>query len=639
LSRQLDGGVTVWDTNASATAVNPLGGVFHGPGSPLKAAQQASPNMSVLVNAGYVAVPHPTAGHGVYLFGLQDQSTITIASNPAGSSRLDLIVARVYDTGNSSSFCDVEVVEGTAGAGQPATPSASVLLAVVTVPASATSITTSDIADKRTFTVAPGGILPSTTASAPALADGQVLWNTSLSLLQRLASPVTFTQTWDSAGTYTWTFPAGVSSSDWEATGAGSAGGGSGDSNAGGGAGAGEWAGDTITGTPGVTVLTVVVGEGGAASPPGEDSPGAGTASTVSGGSVELVANPGGPGAADGLYGPGGTGSTNARHNNGGAGGAALPGVAGGGGGSSGGPESAGIEGHSDMEDGGEAGGEGAAAVPGGGPGGDGGSDGGPGFAPATGPGGGGGGTGGSASPSGAGADGQVTVTWIVQPTTLTPLALTDSAEDDLAPVNTSTGTSGSSGLTAASGSSYGWGIGYGSTSYTGFFGFREGFDADGSVVPQIQVEFDADGATDFQFDLKWGLAVPEAAVDAASPSIAKGQCRIILQLDGATLDTVYLCCSASGGSTKPGDGGCFTYYTSAQNGTTPGAGTHTATLAVETANTLSGQLSGAHIGNLASVGTSPHPFGGSALLSGFTSALTAENCSLRVAGIQAASV
>lgn len=637
LSRQLDGGVAVWDSNASATAVNPLGGVMGGTGSPLLVQQQVSANMSVLVNAGYVAVPHPTAQHGVYLFGLQSQSTLTIASNGAGSSREDLIVARVYDTNNSSSYCDIEVVQGTAGAGQPSAPSASVLLAVVTVAPSASSITSGNIADKRTFTVAPGGILPSTTSAAPPLADGQVVWNTTLSLLERLASPITYTQSWDAAGTYTWTFPAGVSSSSWEATGAGSAGGGSATGEEGGGAGAGEWAADTITGTPGVTVLTIVVGEGGEASPAGADTPGTGTASTVSGGSVELVANPGLPGAEGGLDGAGGTGSTNSQHNPGGEGGAALSGDGGAGGGSSGGPGAAGIDGHTAFGSG--QGGDGALAVPGGGPGGPGGSYGGPGYAPATGPGGGGGGTGGESSPSGAGADGQVTVTWVVQPAALTPVFLTDSGEDDLSAVDTSTGTSGSSGLTPASGSSYGWGIGYGSTTYYGYYGFYGGFDADGSIAPQIQVGFDADGQTDFQFDLKWGLAVPEAAVDASSPSISKGECRIILMLDSTILDTVYLCCSASGGVTKPGDGGSFTYYTSAQNGTTPSAGAHTATLAVETLNTLSGQLSGAHVGNLASTGTSPHPFGGSALASYFTTALTQETCSLRVAGILASSI
>ena len=644
LSRQLDGGVAVWDSNASQTAVNPLGGVMGGTGSPLLVQQQASPNLSVLVNAGYVAVPHPTAGHGVYLFGLQAQSTLTIASNGAGSNRLDLIVARVYDLGNGSSYCDVEVVQGTAGNGQPATPSAALLLAVVTVTPSATTVTTSNIADKRTFTVAPGGILPSTTSAAPALSNGQVLWNTSLSLLERLASPITFTQTWSIPGTYSWPVPSGTTQVTPSVTAAGAAGGGTSGSNVGaGGAGAGEWAGEPPVISPSGTA-TIVVGAGGTPSGPGEDTSTAGGESSFTLGALTVLANPGQPGQAGGQPGLGGTGSTNTYHNPGGPGGEGVEGLdAGGGGGSAGGPGAPGLPGLPGSTRG--IGGEGGAPVPGGGPGGQGGDYGGDGFAPFAGPGGGGGGTSGSGNSSGAGADGAVTLEWVVQPAMMTPVFSTDSSEDDLAVVDTSTGTAGSSGLTPASGSSYGWGIGYGSTTYSGggyfgFFGFEggSGFDADGSVVPQIQATFDADGQTDFQIDVKWCLAVPEAAVDASSPSITKGRCRIIIMLDSTILDMVYLCCSASGGSTHPGDGGCFTYYTSGQLGTTPSAGTHTATLAVETQNTLSGQLSGAHIGNLASVGTSANPFGG-ALASYFTTALTAENCSLRVAGILASSI
>lgn len=644
LSRQFAGGVAIWDSNASLTAVSPLGGVFHGPGSPLLTTAQVSPAMSVLVNAGYVAVPHPTAQHGVYLFGLQDQATLTIAANGTASARYDLIVARVYDTGTSGSYCDIEVVEGTAGDGQPATPAASFLLSVVEVPSEATSVTSGDITDKRSFTCAPGGILATSTADAPPLADGQVVWNTSLSLLQRLASPITFTQTWSIPGTYSWPVPDDTIQVTPSVTAGSAAGGGTDGSNVGaGGAGGAEWAGSPPVIAPSGTA-TIVVGAGGAPSGPGEDTPGAGNVSSFTLGDLSIVANPGQPGQAGGTPGLGGTGSTAPLHNDGGDGGQGVSGLdAGGGGGSSGGPGSAGQPGGLGSPRG--IGGYGAPAVPGGGPGGQGGNYGGDGYAPATAPGGGGGGTSGSGNSSGAGADGAVTLTWVVQPAALTPVFSTDSGEDDLAVVGTSTGTAGSSGLTAGSGSSYGWGIGYGSTIYSGggyfgFFGYEggSGFDADGQTVPEIQVIFDADGQTDFQFDLKWGLAVPEAAVDAASPSISKGQCRIVLQLDGKTLDMVYLTCSASGGVTYPGDGGCFTYYTSGQLGTTPSSGTHTATLAVETQNTLSGQLSGAHVGDLASVGTSSHPFGG-ALPSWFTSALTAENCSLRVAGILAASI
>ena len=140
LSRQFAGGAAVWDTNMSVTAVNPHGGVFPGPANPLAVAPLATPGMSVLVNAGYCAVPHPTQGHGVYLFGLTAQGTLSVAANPSGSARIDIVIARVYDLGSARSYADVEIISGTPGAGQPATPTASLLLGAVTVAAAATSI-------------------------------------------------------------------------------------------------------------------------------------------------------------------------------------------------------------------------------------------------------------------------------------------------------------------------------------------------------------------------------------------------------------------------------------------------------------------------------------------------------------------
>lgn len=398
LSRQLIGGAATWDANTSAAAVSPLGGVFGGLGNPLKVTQQASPNMSVQVNAGYCCVPHLTQGHGAYLFGQVAQGTLTVASNSSGQTRVDIVIARVYDLGTSGSYCDVEIVAGTPGSGQPATPGTSILLAAVSVASGASSVTNANITDKRTFTVAPGGILPAASGAAPALMTGQLVYNTT-----------------------------------------------------------------------------------------------SGTLSGAGGGSGVI-------------------------------------------------------------------------------------SD-----------------------------------------------------------VDTSTGTSGSQGLNEAFGSSYGWGIGYGSTESFYYYYFEFGFDADFYAVSQIEAAFTADGSTDYAIDAKWGMAVPEAAVDSGSPSISNGQCRIMIAVDGQVLDTVYLRCAASGGTTQPGDAGSFTVYTSAQLGTTPSAGTHTAALVIQTHNTLAGSLSGAHVGNLASTGTSTDAFG--SVPGYFTSALTQENCYLRVAGISASTL
>ena len=234
LSRQFGGGVALWDANTSETAVSPLGGVIPGPGSPLLTTQAASPAMSVLVNAGYCAVTHPTQGHGAYLFGLLAQATLTVASNSSGQPRIDIIVARVSDLGNSSSSCDIEIITGTPAGGQPATPSACLLLAAVAVASGASSITNSNITDKRTFTVAPGGLLPvGSAAASPSLAPGEVVWNTGLSALERLTDPIEVVHTYTTAGTYNLAVPANTTNTRAQSWAAGSAGGGSTDNASG----------------------------------------------------------------------------------------------------------------------------------------------------------------------------------------------------------------------------------------------------------------------------------------------------------------------------------------------------------------------------------------------------------------------
>jgi len=629
LSRQIEGGVATWDANASAAAVNPVSGVFAG-GNAMKVTQAASPAMSVLVNAGYCAVAHLTQGHGVYVFGTVAQETLTVSANSSGQTRIDLVLARVYDTANSSSYCDVEIVAGTPGAGQPATPGTSLLLAAVTVASGASSITNSNITDKRVFTAAPGGILPTTTAAAPPVVPGQLVYNTTAGVLERAADAVTYTQTWSTPGTYTWTVPANTLPPRFQGWAGGGGGGGYDGSNnvSSSGGGGGEYAENpAVAGLNQGDVITVTVGAAGAASGvPGGSQTAGGDTTFVKSATTYAHAHGGSAGVnGDGGTAPGGTGSTDPVHFNGGPGGSGDPdgdAGAGGGGGGSGGPGSAGQAGQTGSS---PYGGAGGAAVPGGGPGGHGGGFDGNGQSPSYGPGGGGGGGSGAGNQGAAGMAGQAVITWTVQPSTLQALA---SADAEISTVNTSTGTSGSSGLTPGDpGSSYGWGIGYGSIS---------GYDTDGTTAYEMQVQFDADGSTDFQLDAKWGIAVPEVAIGATG-TIGSGQCRIVLLIDGNVVDSVNLRCAYSGGVAYPGDAGSFTYYTSASRGTTPGAGTHTATLAVRTQNTYAGGIGGAHVGDLASTATNTNAFG--TVRGAYIAALTEENCYLRVSGIQASAI
>jgi hypothetical protein len=132
---------------------------------------QASPNMTVNIASGWAAVVATTANLGVYSF-YNDATVIqTISASDITSPRIDLIVATVNDAQYSGSLNSVvfAVVTGTPGAGQPATPSNSIVLAQIAVAANATTITNSNITDRRVYTSTSllNPITAGTTSAAP----------------------------------------------------------------------------------------------------------------------------------------------------------------------------------------------------------------------------------------------------------------------------------------------------------------------------------------------------------------------------------------------------------------------------------------------------------------------------------------
>ena len=167
----------------TATAVAVPGGVYPGIGA---MGVSAGSGLSVQVAAGYCCVPSPTANNGGYIFGTLVAQTLTLAAADDSSPRTDLIVARVYDTGNSASYCDVEVVTGTPATPPvtPALPSAAIPLATVSVPVAAVALASGAISDQRSYVVAPGGILPiANAAAAPAAPSTQLMMDMSRNLL------------------------------------------------------------------------------------------------------------------------------------------------------------------------------------------------------------------------------------------------------------------------------------------------------------------------------------------------------------------------------------------------------------------------------------------------------------------------
>ena len=116
-----------------------------------------TPNMSVDVAPGSAVVPASVAARGRYVVVSDAVVNVPIAAAPgAGSSRADLIVARVADTqyGDASDALVLEALTGAPASGtpdDPVVPDGSIVLARVLVPAEAPAITASDITDRRTF--------------------------------------------------------------------------------------------------------------------------------------------------------------------------------------------------------------------------------------------------------------------------------------------------------------------------------------------------------------------------------------------------------------------------------------------------------------------------------------------------------
>jgi hypothetical protein len=142
----------------------------------------AGANMSVDVAAGRaIVVGTDAAGQGKYLCRATSTVNLAVAVAPGpGTSRIDLVVAHVYDDaviGGTQHFWQPEIVAGTAAAAPvaPAQPPSSLLLATLTIPTGLAAVAAGNIADNRPLVgyplqarpVTPRGIV----CSGPALAN------------------------------------------------------------------------------------------------------------------------------------------------------------------------------------------------------------------------------------------------------------------------------------------------------------------------------------------------------------------------------------------------------------------------------------------------------------------------------------
>ena len=133
-------------------------GVINVSGDKLLVRELAAPSMKVRVNPGqcYIENSDFTADslqNKYFLFKMDSEEELDISSNASGSTRIDLICAEVDKVtspdNTGANVALLTVVEGTPGAGVPATPDDHLKLAEVEVGDGVTSITDSDITDSR----------------------------------------------------------------------------------------------------------------------------------------------------------------------------------------------------------------------------------------------------------------------------------------------------------------------------------------------------------------------------------------------------------------------------------------------------------------------------------------------------------
>ena len=120
--------------------------------------ETSSPSMGVTVAAGQCFVKNADYSlnvvDGTRFWGvLAEEHTISISANTSGSTRYDIMLIQIsivaVPDGYAKNVATVEILEGTPGAGVPATPSNSYKVCEIEVPDSATSILDANITDTR----------------------------------------------------------------------------------------------------------------------------------------------------------------------------------------------------------------------------------------------------------------------------------------------------------------------------------------------------------------------------------------------------------------------------------------------------------------------------------------------------------
>lgn len=156
------GGASEGDIRGQQSDIIENQGVVDFLGDHLLVHEAGSPGMSVVVDPGVGYIPNDSFDEDdsdqikfweAVVAGSTGSRTLVIGANSSGSTRIDLIVLTL-DPGEvpdstASNVATLEVTAGTPGAGAPALPANSLLLAEVTVVNGETAITNNEISDER----------------------------------------------------------------------------------------------------------------------------------------------------------------------------------------------------------------------------------------------------------------------------------------------------------------------------------------------------------------------------------------------------------------------------------------------------------------------------------------------------------
>jgi hypothetical protein len=203
-----------------ATSLITRGGVNPALGSTLQVTQTGSPSMGVIVKSGHAIIPGTEGSQqgGYSVFNNADV-TLSIGAAHASLNRLDSIVFKVEDAAYSgaNNTSSLVVVAGTPASSPaaPTLPANSIELARVSILANDTSITNSEITDKRFYLAGAGGVIVCTSATRPAsttVVESQLIYETDTdiiyaydgstwNLVWKLGAWTTYTPTWTSSGT------------------------------------------------------------------------------------------------------------------------------------------------------------------------------------------------------------------------------------------------------------------------------------------------------------------------------------------------------------------------------------------------------------------------------------------------------